>query len=159
MPADSGDILKLAEKVWEAVGKLDGFNARLDGFEKRFDGLDRRLDRADESRKEMYERFDQHNSHVGDLRRLLETQITDIRHAIDAVIARLTLAEKAISQTLEVVERVENYERDTKRAWSFLSWSGSRFGGVLKWLFISGAVAAAALAERIVAMIWPPPGQ
>lgn len=113
----------------------------------KLEGIDGRLESAEHSRKEMYGRMDGYT-----------LEVIKVRQEVEGLSERIGDVEAKVESLAVVVARVENYERDSKRAWSALLWSGSKIGGIIRWAVLTGIVAAAAMWERIVSVIWPPPG-
>jgi hypothetical protein len=94
-------------------------------------GVNKRLDNADEGRAKIHVRLDGQDRVLGKL-----------EATIGRIDDRLKIVEGQTSKSLEVVERVEGYERDGKRVVSIISGAGSRVVVLLRWL----AVAAGAIA-------------
>lgn len=117
------------EGVARALGRIEG----------RLEGIDHRLESAEQSRKEMYRRFDAHNADVAGM-----------RHDIGDLTKRVGALEEQIKRSLIVADRVEAYERDGKRAVAIAVKGGALAGGLIKRVLQAGGLAVLAFWREIV---------
>lgn len=116
-----------------------GVERALGRIEGRLDGIDHRLESAEQSRKEMYRRFDEHNA-----------EVAGMRHDIGDLTKRVGAVEEQMKRSLVVTDRVEGYERDGKRVWSIAIGAGSMAGGLLKRVMQVGGLAVLAFWREII---------
>lgn len=93
-------------------------------------GVNKRLDNSDESRARIHVRLDGQDQVLGKL-----------EATIGRIDDRLKIVEGQTSKSLEVVERVEGYERGGKRLIAIISGAGSGLVKALRWLAVAIGVA------------------
>jgi hypothetical protein len=129
------------------------FNHMLGVVIGKLEGIEHRLDKAESSRADMYQRFEKHNAEVADLRRMIQVEVSELRHLLQDLAGRITEAEARIAKVLDVAARVEGYERDGRTIRSALVFIGKRLGTTGKFIAGAGGVAVVAFWREIVEFI------